>query len=134
MCGCFGGARYDLPKAEKFVLEKDISWKSKPLIAPTETITAAAGSYLATRRDSKGYYLVPPKGALKASSQYIAPFELKGGIYLPDDASKGINVFFYSFGTSVAINGVIMTSPPSDMMIRGNSWGPSELVAAFKRK
>lgn len=134
LCGCFSSASHDLPKAEKFVLEREISWSSKPLIAPTSTYTAAAGTYLATRRDSQGYFLVPPKGAFKASSKYLNPLEVKGGIYLPDDASRGINLFTYGYGSSVVINGVIMTSPPSDLMIRANAWGPSELVSEFKRK
>lgn len=134
LCGCFSSASHDLSKTEKFVLEREISWNSKPLIAPTETYTAAAGTYIATRRDSQGYFLVPPKGALKASSQYLKPIEVKGGIYLPDDASRGINVFIYSYEYSAVVNGIIMRSPPSDLMIRANAWGPSGLVSAFKRK
>jgi hypothetical protein len=134
LCGCFSSASQDLPRTEKFILEREISWSSKPLIAPKETFTAAAGTYLATRRDSQGYFLIPPKGALKSSSKYLAPVELKGGIYLPDNASRGINVFVYDYGASVAINGAIMSRPPSDLMIRLNAWGPSDHVSAFKRK
>jgi hypothetical protein len=134
LCGCFSSASHDLSRTEKFVLDREISWNSKPLIAPLETYTAAAGTYIATRRDSQGYFLIPPKGALKSSSKYLKPKELNGGIYLPDDASRGINVFIYDYGGSLAVNGLIMTRPPSDLMIRTNAWGPSDLVSAFKRK
>ncbi len=113
-CVSTGHQRVDLAV---FRLSRDISWTSKPL-GFEETIYFGSGIYTSTQRDAEGYYLFSESGTIKVQPKGKDPVYVRGGVYLPDDASKGINVFT-----------VIGSS-----LVRKREWGPTEFVYHFERK
>jgi hypothetical protein len=115
-----------------FVLEKEITWSARALMGE-ETYFFPPGVYMATYRDSEGRYLIPPQEKFVARFKSGKTSDIRGGIYLPDDPQKGINVFTYDQGYTTAVNGMVLSKPPSGKMVRLRSWGPPDLVSQFKQ-
>jgi hypothetical protein len=133
MSGCLATPDRALPEPVRFTLNEEVSWIWKPPLAAAQKVIFAPGVYHASRRDSEGFYLVPPKGAYKVQLKGREPLDGSGGLYLPDDISKGPTIFMYDPGATTAVNGIVMMKPGSDKMFRLNAWGPSEVAAKFKR-
>ena len=130
LSGCVSTADRSIPSVS-FILEREISWTAHALMGD-ETYYFQPGIYISTNRDSEGYYLIPPGGTFISKFKNGKTADIKGGIYLPDDSQKGINIFLYDPGYTTAANGIVLSRPASGKMIRLKSWGPSELVSDFR--
>ena len=133
LTGCVSTGNKPIAQAS-FKLDKEISWTASPPLGSPTTFYFSPGIYISNRRDSEGYYLIPPEGGftLKRSDGKI--FKGGGGVYLPDDPKKGINIFSYfnPYGQT-AVSGMIINVNGSEEMLRMRVWGPPELVYAFKK-
>lgn len=121
ICGLFvlllsGCVYVGTQKAERatFILGRDISWTAKPL-GFEETIFFSAGEYTLIRRDADGSYLLPATGHFIVQAKGRDSVSIAGGVYLPDNPAKGINIFVITAGA----------------FLRKREWGPSELVSYF---
>lgn len=119
------------PTSAHFRLSDPISWTATPL-KEHETYYFPAGDYTARKHDDGGYFLIPPTGKFRVNFESGKSCDVAGGIYLPNDQKKGINVFVYSAGYTTALNGVIYSGGRNEI-IGKNSSGPSLLVAKFNR-
>jgi hypothetical protein len=115
LSGCVSVGNQKVEKTT-FILSRDISWTAKPL-GFEETIFFAAGEYTLIRRDTDGSYLLSATGKFIVQAKGRAPVSIAGGVYLPDNPAKGINIFVITAGA----------------FLRKREWGPSELVSHFIR-
>ncbi len=114
-------------------LDDPLSWTASTPLGP-RTIWIDSGFYVAIFEDEEGVYLAPPNGKIRTGKD--GREEWYGGVYLPFDAGRGLNIY-QGGGSGSTIQvlspvGLLPVKVP-DQYFRMKLWSPPELVTRLKK-
>ena len=133
LAGCVSTPERTISPPGKYILKHEITWSAQLAIGK-ESYRFPAGVYLATMSDDEGLYLMAPNGVFDISQWGMAPNTVEGGVFLPFDQSKGINMFIRDQGAATVAGGTGIFVPGNGRYKRFGRWGPAELIQEFKKE